>query len=223
MAKVGNLDRFFAHTLRQHRTIALQVSQAEIAKRAKYDNVQMVSYIETARHPVPRDMRNRERLAHAYQLDIAEFCKWCLLSEMERDGMPADLLLHLASQPLLGPNDEGPHPQNPGGDRDPGRPGSLRADRGRPSITFADTDDPPGRSTIYRMPDPRLIRDILTALAAHIVPADDRPADGHDQPVRSRSSAACQAARLVLIRGIAAMKQTFVDGFRPAETRACRV
>lgn len=221
MAKVGNLDREFAHILRQHRTISLRVSQAEIARRAKYDNVQMVSYIETARNPIPRDMRNRERLAHAYQLDIAEFCRWCLLAEMERDGMPADLLIHLASEPLFGPGDQGPHPPHPGGDRDPGRPGPLRPAQRRPSIVFAETDDAPSRTTIYRMPDARLIRDILTALASHIAPTDDLPSAEQDQPVRSRSALACQAARSVLIMCIRGMKQKLVDdAWRPV-MRGC--
>src|SRR5512139_933833 len=120
MAKTGVLDKEIAHILRRHREMNLGISQAEIARRAKYDNVQMISYIETARNPIPRDMRNRERLANAYQLDIAEFCRWCLVAEMERDGMPPPLLFHLADKPLLGPENEGRDPGHSGPSWKPG-------------------------------------------------------------------------------------------------------
>lgn len=212
MAKIGVLDKQLAHILRQHRTINLDgVTQADIAKRAKYDNTQMVSYLETARHPIPRDHRNRERIARAYQLDITEFCRWCLLAEMERDGMPADLLLHIASQPILGPNGEGPRPPRPGGPRDPGCPDPERPVTRRPNIVFADPDDHGGTGTVYHMPNPGLIRDILLTLSKHIVVDPITDPDDADQPIRNRSALACQATRSRLIMYIRALKQKIAD------------
>lgn len=213
MAKIGVLDKQLAHILRQHRTINLDgVTQSDIAKRAKYENVQMVSYLETARHPIPRDHRNRERIAKAYQLDIAEFCRWCLLAEMERDGMPADLLLSIASQPILGTNGEGPGAPRPGGPRHPGRPDPERTVARRPNIIFADTDGAGGTGTVYRMPNPGLIRDILLTISKHLVvdPTLDHP--DRDQPTRNRSLRACQANSLRLIMCIQIIKQKVVDG-----------
>lgn len=212
MAKIGVLDKQLAHILRQHRTINLDgVTQSDIAKRAKYDNVQMVSYLETARHPIPRDHRNRERIAKAYQLDIAEFCRWCLLAEMERDGMPADLLLSIASQPILGTNGEGPRPPRPGGPRDPGRPDPERPALRRPSIVFADTEGPVGTGTVYRMPNPGLIRDILLTISKHIVVDPITDPNDHDQPIRNRSLLACQAKSSRLIMYITVIKQKVAD------------
>lgn len=218
MAKIGVVDREVAHILRRHREVSLQVSQAEISRRAKYDNVQMISYIETARNPIPRDMRNRERLARAYQLDITEFCRWCLIAEMERDGMPANLLIHIASEPIFGPEHQGPHPAHLGGPRDPGRPGPERPASRRPAITFADPESATATGTVYRMPNPGLIKDILNAIASTIIPETAPIVAADDQPTRSRSALACQAVRLGLIILRAMIKQKFTESLCRAIT-----
>lgn len=96
----GPIGREVCKVLRQIR-LDMDVSQSEVAEIIGWQSQQMVSYLERGKIKLPSDHALRLRVAKAYRLDPADFCRWCMLAELEDKHVAPDLLYQLAHEPLL--------------------------------------------------------------------------------------------------------------------------